>query len=138
MTETIQNRIQAGNNAYYANQMMLNNRYINRGAQMQIYKTLIRPVVTCGCEVWTMKKEDENILRRFETKTARSIYGPVREGMERRAGNNEEIENILRKEDTVRFVKARTISWIGHAERIDSRMPKRVMEEKFYYQEKKR
>ena len=62
MTETIQDRIQAGNKAYYANQKMLKNRYINRRAKMHIYKTLIRPVVTCGCEVWTMKKEDENIL----------------------------------------------------------------------------
>jgi hypothetical protein len=41
MTETIQDRIQAGNKAYYANQMMLKNRYINRGARMQIYETLI-------------------------------------------------------------------------------------------------
>jgi hypothetical protein len=97
MTKTIQDRIQAGNNAYYANQKMLNNRYINRGAKMQIYKTLMRPVVTHGCEVLTMKKEDENILGRFETKTARSIDGPVREGMERRARNNEELDNILRK-----------------------------------------
>jgi hypothetical protein len=56
MTETIQDRIQAGNKAYYANQMMLKNMYINRGAKMQIYKTLIRPVVTYGCESWTMKK----------------------------------------------------------------------------------
>jgi hypothetical protein len=43
------------NQAYYANQMILKNMYINRGAKMQIYKTLIRPVVTCGCESWTMK-----------------------------------------------------------------------------------
>ena len=68
MTETIQDRIQAGNKAYYANQMMLKNRYINRGAKMQIYKTLIRQVVTYGCESWTMKKEDENILRRLREK----------------------------------------------------------------------
>ena len=56
MTETIQDSIQAGNKACYANQMMLKNRYINRGAKMRIYKTLVRSVVTCGCEVWTMKK----------------------------------------------------------------------------------
>jgi hypothetical protein len=42
--------VQAENNAYYANQTMLKNGYINRGANMQIYKTLIRPVVTYGCE----------------------------------------------------------------------------------------
>jgi hypothetical protein len=62
MIKTIQDRIQAGNKAYYANQKMLKNRYINRVAKMHIYKTLIRPVVAYGCEVWTMKKEDENIL----------------------------------------------------------------------------
>ena len=56
MTETIQDRIQAGNKAHYANQMMMKNRCINRGAKMQIYKTLIRTVVTYGCEFWTMKK----------------------------------------------------------------------------------
>jgi hypothetical protein len=60
---------------------------------MQIYKTLIRPVVTHGCEVWTMKKEDKNILRRFERKIIRRIYGPVRQGMEWRTRNNEEIDN---------------------------------------------
>jgi hypothetical protein len=97
MTETIQDRIQAGNKAYYANQMMLKNRYINRGAKMRIYKTLIRPVVTYGCESWTVKKEDENILRRFERKIIRRIYGPVRQGREWRIRNNEEIDNIIRK-----------------------------------------
>jgi hypothetical protein len=105
---------------------------------MQIYKTLIRPVVTFGCEVWTMKKEGENILRRFERKIIRTIYGPVRQGMEWRTRNNEEIDNILRKEDIVRFVRARTISWISHVERREnSRMPKRVMREKIYTRRKR-
>jgi hypothetical protein len=90
-------RIQAGNKAYYVNQMMPKNRYINRGAKMQLYKTLIRPVVTRGCECWTMRKEGENILRRFERKIIRRIYGPVRQGMEWRIRNNEEIDNIIRK-----------------------------------------
>jgi hypothetical protein len=50
---------------------------------------------------------------------------------------NEEIDNIVRKEDIVRFVKARRISCIGHVERMeDSRMPKRVMTENLH-QEKK-
>jgi hypothetical protein len=80
MTETIEDRIEAGNKAYYANQTILKNRYIDRGAKMQIYETLIRPVVTHGCEIWTMKKQDVNILRRFERKIIRRMYGPVREG----------------------------------------------------------
>ena len=93
---------------------------------------------TFGCEVQTMKKGDENILRRFESKIIRRIYGPVRQGMEWRTRNNEEIDNILGK-DVVRFVKARRISWIGHVERMeDSRMPKRVMKEKIYTKRRRR
>jgi hypothetical protein len=38
----------------------------------------------------------------------------------------------------VRFVKARRISWIGHVERMeDSRMPKRVIRERFYTRRKR-
>jgi hypothetical protein len=84
-----------------------------------------------------MKKEDKNILRKFERKIIRRIYGPVRQGREWRIRNNEEIDNIVRKKDIVRFVKARRISWIGHVERMEnSRMPKRVMRENLH-QEKK-
>jgi hypothetical protein len=99
MIETIQDRIQAGNKAYCTNQMMLKNRYsyINRCGKMQIYKTLIIPVVTRGCESWTVKKGDENILRRFEWKIIRRIYSAVRQGREWRIRNKEKIDNIIRK-----------------------------------------
>jgi hypothetical protein len=84
-----------------------------------------------------MKKKDENILRRFERKIIRRIYGPVRKGREWRIRNNEEIDNIIGKKDIVRFVKARRISWIGHAERMEvSRMTKKVMREKIYTRKK--
>ena len=80
-----------------------------------------------------MRKEDENIIRIFERKIIRRIYDPVRQGREWRIRNNEEIDNILRKEDIVRFVKERRISWIGHVERMeDSTMPKKVKRENTY------
>jgi CRISPR/Cas system CMR-associated protein Cmr3 (group 5 of RAMP superfamily) len=85
-----------------------------------------------------MKKQDENILGRYERKIIRRIYGPVRQGREWRIRNNEEIDNIIRKNDIVGFGKARRISWIGHVERMeDSRMPKRVMREKIYTRRKR-
>jgi hypothetical protein len=62
----------------------------------------------------------------------------VRQGREWRIRNKEEIDNIIRKKDIVRFMKARRISWIGHLERTgDSRIPKRVMREKIYSRRKR-
>jgi uncharacterized protein YlbG (UPF0298 family) len=45
----------------------------------------------------------------------------VRQGREWRIINNEEIDNIIRKKDRVRFVKARRISWVGHVERMEGK-----------------
>jgi hypothetical protein len=40
-----------------------------------------------------VRKEYENILRRFARKITRRIYDPVRQGRECRIRNNEEIDN---------------------------------------------
>jgi hypothetical protein len=62
---------------------MLKNRYINRGAKMQIFKTLIRPVVTCGCEVWTRKKEEKIFYEDLRGKLSEEFMAQwAREGME--------------------------------------------------------
>jgi hypothetical protein len=44
---------------------MLNSKIIKKSVKMQIYITLIRPVVTYGSETWTLTKADENFLKDF-------------------------------------------------------------------------
>ncbi|PSN40557.1 hypothetical protein C0J52_10400 [Blattella germanica] len=75
MRVSVMDRIQAGNRAYYANLKLLKNK-------LQIYLTLIRPVVTYGAETWTLTKEDQNTLRKCERKIMRKIYGPMMENGE--------------------------------------------------------
>ena len=48
--ECVKDRIQVGNRPYAANYHILKSKIIKRSAKMQIYKTLIRPVVTFGSE----------------------------------------------------------------------------------------
>ena len=50
---------------------------MTRRYKLQIYKTLIRPVMTYGAETGTLTAAEENALRRFERKVLRKIYGPV-------------------------------------------------------------
>jgi hypothetical protein len=127
--ECVKDRIQVGNRAYAAKHRMLKSKIIKRSVKIQIYKTLIRPVVTYGSEIWTLTKSDENLLRIFERKILRKIYGPIQEGDIWRIRNNEELNRSINGEDIVKFIKPQKIRWLGHVERMEvGAMPRKMME----------
>jgi hypothetical protein len=75
-----------------------------------------------------MSAADENSLSVFERKVVRMIYGPVREGERWRIRSNRELEEILRGEDIVKFVKSQRLAWLGHVERMDEeRMSRKLL-----------
>jgi hypothetical protein len=80
---------------------MLKSKIIKRSVNMQTYKTPIRPVVRYVSETWTRTKSDENLLRIFERKILRRIYGPVQEGHIWRIRNNGELNRFINGEDIV-------------------------------------
>jgi lipopolysaccharide export LptBFGC system permease protein LptF len=59
----IQARILSGSRCYYAYGKLMKSRALNRSSKLKIYKSLIRPRVTYGCEAWTLTKRDEQYLR---------------------------------------------------------------------------
>jgi hypothetical protein len=131
VTEEINRRIMAGNRAYFANMKLLKSTLLSRHSKVKLYKTLIRPVETYAPETWTMSAADENALHVFEWKVLRRIYGPVRNGERWRIRSNRELEEILRGEDIVKFVKSQWLAWLGHVERMDEeRMSRKLLHEK--------
>jgi hypothetical protein len=44
-----------------------------------MYKTIILPVVTYGCETWSLTLREEHRLRVFENRVLRRIFGPKRD-----------------------------------------------------------
>ena len=50
----IQARIFSGNHCYYTYGKLMKSRALNRSSKLKIYKSLIRLVVTYGCEAWTL------------------------------------------------------------------------------------
>jgi hypothetical protein len=40
-----------------------------------LYNMLVRPILTYGSESWPLTRKDENMLRFFERKLLRRIYG---------------------------------------------------------------
>jgi hypothetical protein len=77
---------------------------------------------------YVLPEADENALRVFERKVVRRVYGPVREDERWRIRSNRELEDILRGEDIVKFVKSQRLAWLGHVERMDEeRMSRKLL-----------
>jgi hypothetical protein len=71
--------------------------------------------------------EEERVLAVFERKILRKIYGPVKENELWRIRRNDELEDIIKGENIVRFIKIQLIRWLGHIERMqDSNSQKDV------------
>jgi hypothetical protein len=49
-----------------------------RNVKVNIYKTIILPIVLYGCETWSLTLREENRLRVFENRVLRRIFGPKR------------------------------------------------------------
>jgi len=124
--QCLKERIMMGNKAYYANRQLFNSSPTSRNSKLQIHRTLVCPVVTCGSESWTLTMEEERTLAVFERKILRKIYGPVKENELWRIRRNDELKAIIKGENIVRFIKCQRIRWLGHIERmLDTTIPKK-------------
>jgi len=83
----------------------MKSRAFNRSSKPKIYKSLIRPIVTYGCEAWTLANRDEQYLGISERRMLRKIYGPVQneDGFWRNRMNCE-LNDVIKTADIVRFV----------------------------------
>jgi len=108
----------------------MKSRALHISSKLKIYKTLIRPAVTYGCEAWTLTNRNEQQIRIFERKILRKIAGPVQvENGIWRIRKNHELNELIGSEDTVRFIKSRRMAWLGHVMRMEGgRMPRRILE----------
>ena len=82
---------------------------LNYNSKIQIYKTIIRPTVTYGCETWVLTASDENQLYIFERRILRKIYGPTQnpDGTWR-IKTNDELRHRMKQEDIIKFINHKT------------------------------
>jgi hypothetical protein len=117
--EETKERISAGNRAYHVHKKLLTSKLIFQNVKLQLYNTLIRPVVTYASETWVLKENEINKLMTFERKVMRKIYGPTRtaDGYWR-IKTNQEINDTLKGHNIIGFIKKPRLSWLGHIERM--------------------
>ena len=60
-------------------QNILSSSLLSKILKIKIYRTIILPVVLCGCETWSLTLREEHRLRVFENRVLRRIFGPKRD-----------------------------------------------------------
>jgi len=95
-----------------------------------MYKSIIRPTVTYGCETWAMTVTEQNRLLVFERRVLRKIYGPTLDNDGTwRIKTNEELEILIKRKNIVKFIKSQRLRRAAHVIRMDTkRIVKKVTE----------
>jgi hypothetical protein len=70
-------------------------------------------------ETWVLKENEINKLMTFQREIMRKIYGPTRAGDGYwRIKTNQEINDILKGQNIMGFIKKQRLNWLGHVERV--------------------
>jgi hypothetical protein len=77
--EEIRSRLNSGNACYHAVQNLLSSRLLSINVKINIYKTIILPVVLYGCENLPLTLREEQRLKVFENRVLRRLFGPKRD-----------------------------------------------------------
>jgi len=95
--------------------------------KLKLYRTVIRPTVTCAPETWVLKGNTIQKLLVFERKILRGIFGPTKENQAWRIKNNVELDKLIKHENIVNYFKAQRLSWFGHIQRMpEARATKKI------------
>jgi hypothetical protein len=79
--EDIKKRLNSDIACYHSVQNLLSSRLLLKNLKIIIYKTIILTVVLYGCETWSLILRYEHILRVFENRVLRRIFGSRRDEM---------------------------------------------------------
>jgi hypothetical protein len=99
---------------------LLSSCLLSRVIEVKIYKTIILPVVSYGCETWSLTLREGHRLRMFENRVLRRIFGPKRDEVtkEWRKLHNVELHNLYSSPDIIRQILSRRMRWSGHVARM--------------------
>jgi len=60
-------------------QNLLSSSLLSKSLKIEIYRTIILPVVLYGCKTWSLTLREEHRLRVFENRVFRRIYRSKRD-----------------------------------------------------------
>jgi hypothetical protein len=110
----IKKRIVSANRCYFSLSKLMKSKRITRTTKIRLSKTLIIPILTYGSETWTLTKNSEELLERFERKVIREIFGAIEENGEWRRRYNRELYLLYNDIRVVQRIKIERLRLFGH------------------------
>ncbi|KAI8484820.1 hypothetical protein Bbelb_374170 [Branchiostoma belcheri] len=104
---------------------LLRDRNIPTDVRVHIYTSILKPILTYGCETWTLTERRRSILQAAEMRVLRLIYGVTKRDHIR----NTTIRASLKVEPIINYVEKSQLRWFGHVKRMAAtRGVKRILE----------
>ena len=117
--EEIKSRLKSGNACYHSAQNLLSSSLLSKNIKIEIYRTVILPVVLYGCVTWSLTLREEHRMRVSKNRVLSRIFGPKRDEVtgEWRKLHNEGL-NDLYSPNINGVIKSRSMRWMGHVARM--------------------
>jgi len=122
--------MKSGNACYHSVQNFLSSSLLSKNTKIKMYRTIILPIVLCGCEVWSLTLREEHKLRMFENRVLRKMFGSKKDKVtgEWRKLHNEELNNLYSSPNIIRVIKSGSMRWEGLVDRMgESRSLYRIL-----------
>jgi hypothetical protein len=95
-------------------------QFAPKNVKIKIYRTIILPVVSYGCETWSLILREECRPRIFGNRVLRRIFCPKRDNVtgDWRKLHKKALYVVYSAPDTIRVMKSRKLKWAGHVARM--------------------